>query len=380
MTEEQSDDQPADGGRDAWRTAVTAVVVTRAALLLVAAGAAWLLAGDPEAAAPDLAGMWRRWDADLYLKIAERGYAATSADHTQAFFPLFPLLVRLLGLLGAPPVVAGMAISLAASVVAGFFLVRLADHIAGPGAGRRALWYMLLFPTAVFLMAPYAEALFLAGAVAAFFYARTGRWWQVGPWAAVAMGSRHMGAAVLAGLAVEYLTGARTRHAGRLVPALVAGVVGVLPLVGFAIFLQASQGDAFAFLTAQREGWERGVPSVLGALRTTWETWGGDYPPNLRLAWRVEVAAVLGAVAGVGWALRRREWAWAAYMAIPTVALLAASWIQSVPRVLVVFFPLAILTAKAVGDRPLVHEALLASLALLAGAGAVVYTQGAWFF
>lgn len=378
-----SDDVVPDAAAEetaAWHVGLVAVVATRLSMLVLAAGAGWLLAGEA-GATPDLVGMWRRWDADLYLKIAEQGYAATAAEHTQAFFPLFPLLVRALGWVGAPPVVAGMAISLVASVVAAALLVRLADVAAGPGTGGRAVWYLLLFPTGVFLVAPYPEALYLAGAIGAFLYARTRRWWLAGPFVAVAMGSRHVGVAVLAGLAVEYLTGARSRHRGRLAPALCAGIVGVLPLVGFALFLHVTQQDPFAFLTAQREGWERGVPSPLGALTTTWQTWqGGHYSPNLRLAWRLEVVAVFAAGGAVLWALRRREWAWAAYMAVPTVALLMASWLQSVPRVLLTFFPVAIFAAHAVGHRRIMHEALLATLALLAGAGVVVYTQGAWFF
>ena len=81
--------------------------------------------------------------------------------------------------------------------------------LAGPhetnGAGRRASLYLLFFPTAVFLVAPYSESLFLAGAIPAFYYARRKRWIMAGMFAAVAMGARAAGIFLLFGLLVEFV-------------------------------------------------------------------------------------------------------------------------------------------------------------------------------
>ncbi|MFQ6019690.1 MAG: mannosyltransferase family protein, partial [Dehalococcoidia bacterium] len=128
--------------------------------------------------------IWNRWDAPHYLRIAEVGYRDVGEDRLfLVFFPLYPLTVRAFHLVIPHYVVAGVAVSLAAAVVAGvlrYSLARLDSDDAGePG---RAVWYFFLFPTAYFLAAPYAEALFLTFVLASFLAARKGRW----GWAAVA--------------------------------------------------------------------------------------------------------------------------------------------------------------------------------------------------
>ena len=127
----------------------------------------------------------------LVPRVAEFGYTDPNTDpHSTVFFPLLPLLLRALHTVGLSYLVAGVIISTAASIVAGAYLFQLAEDEMGEGSGRRALLYMLLFPTAVFLIAPYSEALFLAGAIAAFYYARSGRWLLVALPGAVAVGAR----------------------------------------------------------------------------------------------------------------------------------------------------------------------------------------------
>ena len=45
--------------------------------------------------------VWARWDSDWFLRIAENGYSWPSS--TPAFFPLYPLLVAVLGFVLAGP-------------------------------------------------------------------------------------------------------------------------------------------------------------------------------------------------------------------------------------------------------------------------------------
>lgn len=367
-----------------WARALAIAVGTRLVLGLVAWVGAWYLAGGAGVLETGPLELWRQWDADIYLDIAARGYHGPGVvPFAEAFFPLFPLLLRPLLSLGVPAVAAGLLVTTAATTVALAHLIQLADEELGEGAGHRAGLYLCLFPTAVFLVAPYSEAVFLAGAVPAFRMARRGRPGLAGLGAAVAMGSRLAGVFVLAGLAatvVHATTRARSHtRAGRTLVRGGAGLlIGVSPLVAYAGWLWAVRSDPLYFLTAQRLGWGRELVGPVDSFLATWETWGSGAPTAWLLAWRVEVLAALVGAAAVAWAARRREWGYAVYMGATLAALTSSTWYLSIPRALLTFFPLMLFLADWAGRGPRRHEVLLVSLAPLAALGAVVFTQGRW--
>lgn len=325
--------------------------------------------------------MWRRWDAHHFLTIAEYGYTAPQSDqHAAAFFPAFPLAVRAVMFVGLSPVAGGLVVACAGAVVAGYFLVRLAERELGRDAARHSLAYMTFFPTAVFLVAPYSESMFLAGAIAAFYLARTSRWHLVGLPAAVAMGARAAGVFLLIGLAFEFL---RQRDFSRLriANAVLALAVGSLPLLAYGAFLAQAMGDPFEFLTHQREGWGRTFVGPIASFLNTWNTWySDDYPTNWLLSWRVEILAAAAGVGAVVWAALKREWGYVAFMGSMLAALVTSTWYYSIPRMLLSMFPIMLFLAEATARRPRSYEWLLVGSASLATLGVVVYTHGIWFY
>ena len=324
--------------------------------------------------------MWTRWDARHFLRIADGGYFAyPDYPNEIAFFPLFPLLIRGLAAVGIDPSLAGMLISLIGSIVAGAFLYRLAEEELGEGTGRRALVYLFLFPTAVFLIAPYSESLFLAGAIAAFYYARRGQWLLVALPAAVAMGSRIAGLFLLAGLAVEFIRQKDFSYK-KLVGAVIGLGAGALPLLAYGAYLNSTTGSSFSFIDAQEAGWYRTFTDPLESLRATWDTWGGAHPTNWVFAWRIEILAAIVGLFFLGWALRKREWGYATYMGLTLAALMTSSWYFSIPRILLTLFPIVLLLAEWSGERPRRHENIVMALAPLAALGVVVFTREIWFF
>lgn len=367
---------------DRWLSSLRLALLVRVAFFVTGIAASWMLLSQ-SAGAPQVgfAEMWRRWDAHHFLTIAEFGYTAPQSDvHAAAFFPAFPLAVRPLLWLGLSPVIAGLLVSAAASVVAGAYLFRLAEEELGPGAGRRALLYLTIFPTAVFLVAPYSESLFLAGAVAAFYYARRGRWLLVALPAAVAMGARAAGVFLLIGLLLEFfrqgdLTFKRMRDAA------FALTVGALPLVAFGAFLARAMGNPLMFLVHQKEGWGRTYVGPVASFWNTWSTWDVvTYPTNWLLAWRLEVVAALAGLLLTLWAVAKREWGYAAFMGSMLAALVTSTWYYSIPRMLLSMFPIVLFLSEATKDRPHLHEWLLLAFAPLAALGVIIYTQGGWFY
>ncbi|MFN2490738.1 MAG: mannosyltransferase family protein [Actinomycetota bacterium] len=362
-----------------WREAGKILLLTRVVFLVVAYAGAWFLATSRGGLTVGFLDLWARWDATHFFAIAERGYAG-AGPNDGAFFPGFPLLLRLVGVAGLPLAAAGLIVSAGASLVAFAFLFRLAEHDAGAGAGRRAVLYLALFPTAVFLVAPYSEALYLAGAIPAFFFARRRRWELVGPPAALAVATRAVGLFLVLGLVVEYLSQHDFARA-RVRAALGSLALAVLPVIAYGAYLGATRGDVLFFLTAQRLGWYRDFTNPVSSFVSTWNTWSGvDYPSNWLFAWRAEIVAAALGVGFVAWALRKRAWGYAAYMGAVMASLLTSTWYFSIPRMLLSLFPAVVFLAAATRARPGWHDLVLVTLAPLATLGVVVFTSGAWFF
>ena len=367
-----------------WLEAIKLVAFTRVVFLGVAYLAASFLASTDGSSATGFLEMWTRWDARHFLEVAEFGYTDARTDpHATAFFPLWPLLIRGLSATGITPALAGMLLATAASVVAVAYLYRLAEEELGHGAGRRASLYLLFFPTAVFLVAPYSESLFLAGAIPAFYYARRKRWIMAGMFAAVAMGARAAGIFLVFGLLVEFVR-QRDFSGASLRRALMAAVIALLPLAAFAGYLWQVKGDPLYFFTDQRLGWGREFSGPLEALRTTWDATRVDAGEgaftNFVIGWRVEIAAVALGILAVLWAIIKREWGYAGFMGLLLAFLVTSTIYLSVPRTLLSMFPIVLFVAEWTGRDTRRHETVLLVFAAIAMLGVVAFTRQAWFY
>ena len=364
-----------------WLEAAAVLVATRLAFLAVAYSATWFLASGRGALEQGWLDAWSRWDAVHYFAVARNGYSGPGVHpHATAFFPGFPLALRAGIALGLSPPAAGLVVSAASSLVAFAALFKLAERDAGPGTGRAAVTYLALWPTAVFLAAPYSEALFLAGAIPAFYLARSERWALAGLPAAVAVATRAAGMFLLFGLLLEFLR-QRNFSPSRLKAGALGLGVGVLPLIAYAAFLARTQGNPFQFFVDQRLGWWREPTNPVQSFLRTWNTWeGADYPSNFIFAWRVEIAAAAVGVALCAWALSKREWGYAGYIGTTMAALMSSTWYFSIPRMLLGLFPAMIFLAEWSRARPLRHDLLVALLAPVATLGVIVFTSGAWFY
>ncbi len=119
-----------------------------------------------------LAASTDRWDAVHYLQIAQHGYS-TAVD--TAYFPLYPLLIHVVGWFTRSYVAAGVLVSTAAFAVALELLYRLAREELDARAANAVVLLLAFAPLSLFFTAVYTESLFLALSVATFFLARSDR-------------------------------------------------------------------------------------------------------------------------------------------------------------------------------------------------------------
>jgi hypothetical protein len=408
--------------RDCWR----ALWISRLIVLVAGVGAVAVFGVGRARSAFDPAGItsgfgWlgnllaapvARWDAVWYLVIAHYGYrpqlAAFGTGSRAAFFPLYPLGVRALSELGAPPIAAGVALSLAALAAALYGihrlstleLGRLAGHSVYRGdAARLAVLVTALAPMAFFFSAVYSESLYLALSVGLFWCARQGRWGWAGVLGALASATRSAGLVLVVPMVVLYLYGPREdrppdfperawwlpRYAVRRDVLWVAALpVGV---GAYMAYLALAGGSALLPFHAQ-EAWNRhfagpyvavwdgaraafdGLRQLLSFQRTHvyFKLAGGDplvdAGHNLML-----FAFLLAATPMVVGVLRRLPLAYGAYvlaaLALPLSYPVAPQPLMSLPRFEVVLFPLAMWLGAWLAERPRARLPVLATMALL---------------
>ena len=321
--------------------------------------------------------VWARWDSDWYLLIAQEGYA-DSPSSTPAFFPLYPSLVAGLGrVLAGHYVLAGVLLSLTACAVAFVLLHRLALERLGADGARRAVLYLAIFPTALFLGAVYSESLYLALALGSFLLAERGRFLGAGAVAGLAMLTRPVGIALLPALAVLAWRSSDRRRA-------LLGVASALPVAAvYPILLGLWIGEPFAPLRAQEGIWERAL-SWAGPLGGLWEGFAAiaDADPARTLALNVQqLAFTLLFLALAGFAWRRFGAPYGIFalasLAIPLSFPAERFPLLSMSRFGLVVFPL-VLALAALGARQRLHEAIVAVSSLLLGVAVVQWALWQW--
>jgi hypothetical protein len=197
-----------------------------------------------QGAAFPLVGVWQRWDACWYSKIAAFGYEP--AELSVNFWPLFPVLTGgVARLLGGSVALGGLVVSAIAYIAAMVGLFRLVARDVDEVVARRTMLLITIFPSAFFLFAPFTESLFLALSVWTIVEARERSWLLAAVLGALGALTRIQGvflalpigweALVASGLVAWRPRTARPSVGWR---SLVEGVLASFgPVVGFASFI-----------------------------------------------------------------------------------------------------------------------------------------------
>jgi len=294
--------------------------------LLLAAVAVWVMSHDGKSLTDVLA----NWDVQHFLSIARDGYTEANSI---AFFPGWPLVLRLLSWTPVGAVVGGTIIAIVCGGVAAAALYRLA------GAPAAIAW--LLAPTAVFTFVPYTESLFCAAAFWAWERASAKQWPAAAVLACVAAGVRVSGLFLIGALGLLALT-----QAGRARERLARVAWLVLPLLvvgAYAAFTIWKTGDPLGWYHAQEAGWARSLSTPLDCLKNTIAAaQPGAYGDHPEWSWvfRGELVSVAVGVIVTVICLVRKRVAEAAWVLVQLVAFSFSEWFMSVNRAVLLWFPL----------------------------------------
>ena len=150
---------------------------------------------------------WAKWDSQYYFDIATNGYWFRPQQQSNvAFFPLYPMLMRLAAPVTGDNVIrSGFILSNLALLGALIFLYRLAALETNPGSAERTVFYLAFFPTAFFFSCVYTESLFLLLTVGAMYFARRRLWGLAALLGVLAAATRNLGILVWALVMWEWL-------------------------------------------------------------------------------------------------------------------------------------------------------------------------------
>jgi len=199
---------------------------------------------------------WAHWDGVWFIKIAVNGYA--SNDGSVAFFPLYPLLLRWVGVLfDNNLVITGIVLSTASYFVAMIVLYRLLAADFSPRIAARTVVLLSFFPTSFFFQAVYSEALFLALSLLCFWWSRQGRWRLAGLAGLLAALTRSTGILLVVPMLLFYYRqrGWKLRHTDARIASLLMVPEGLMVWMAY-----LSLGFHKPFLFAEvQDQWRRTV-------------------------------------------------------------------------------------------------------------------------
>ncbi|AKM79459.1 MAG: hypothetical protein UX85_C0005G0012 [Candidatus Beckwithbacteria bacterium GW2011_GWB1_47_15] len=196
-------------------------------------------------AAPDWLWFWGNFDGVHYLNIAHVGY---QYGLTQAFFPVYPLLIKYLGLLLTNPLATGLIISLASLAGFLYFFIKLGLLDYPQDKIRWAVILLLTFPTAFFFFAIYTESLFFFLSAAALYLARKKKFFYSVIFAGVASATKLVGIFLLPAILIEYWRTVKKSNWPKAASLSLLGSSGLLLYLGY---LGKHFGDFLIFIHSQ---------------------------------------------------------------------------------------------------------------------------------
>jgi hypothetical protein len=334
--------------------------------------------------------IWGVWDSFWYMNIAQNGYSTASVipaypDQTNfPFFPLYPLLMRLLGeLIGGDYFLAGLLISNGCLLLSGYLLYRLVEQDYSRKLARRSLKYLFLFPVSFILSGVFTESLYLCLTLLCFYWAKQQRWWLAGTAGLCLSATRPLGVLIVLPLAVEYwhrrakkvpstgeFDGFRdfTRVRRIRLDALFLLLVPV-GLLAFAAYNYHVTGDFWFFKTNQA-AWNREISNPLTVLAKALRQ--GLIEAHVRTLLEIGFGIAALLLLSLFWrTIGFSYWLLGMY----SILIPLATGVNSLPRFTLPIFPLFIVLAKISQDDTW-DDALTISLGLLQGVLMVFWCTG----
>lgn len=303
------------------------------------------------------------WDGGHYLSIAQFGY---QENYKYAFFPLYPLAIRLVNNITSSYFYAAILISFFASLSGVYLFYKLITKELNKKIALDAVFFLLSFPTAFYFLAAYSEGLFFFLTIATFYFSKKNKLALATLTAALASATRIVGIAVALAFILEVVL---TRGFNK------KNWFIILSFTGFFLYcfhLYQQTADPFYFLTAQLH-WQREF-SIPG--QGFWEsvkTLSEGLPPKNFFV----LQNLIFAVFGLGLTIRTFRFLppwYSIYAFLAIILPLLTPTLSSIPRFILPIFPIFILLGFVKNKYLLLFYQIISPFLL--AAFAILYING----
>lgn len=189
------------------------------------------------------------WDSVWYEKIITNGYDFSSdvkQIHTVAFFPLFPLLSRLVMTTGLPFKIASFLVNNLAFLATLIILYFWVEEMYGKNAARWIITTLVWCPYSIYGTVIYTEGLFLLCTTSALKTFEKKQYTWAAFWGLLSTATRVPGITLIpAFLFVSW-------KEKRPIKAYIASLISVLGIILYSLYCQIQFGDFLAFIHAQK--------------------------------------------------------------------------------------------------------------------------------
>jgi Mannosyltransferase (PIG-V) len=301
--------------------------------------------------------LYAKFDSGWYLAIIEWGYGKPPPDgkpSNHAFFPLYPTASKVLhDTFALDGFHAGLLVTYACLFLAMSAFWREGVARLGEKDARASVVFFLLFPTAFFLAAVYAESMFLLFALLAFRDARGGPTGKAALWGFLLGLTRASALAAAPALFLAALEPRASDARRRLGRAFLVGAVPAATVFLWIFGIGWIYGEPGLFFRSM-EGWHRGASPISGigawffsmGLRFKHMSWRSD--PSMALDYG---AALLFVLVGI-YQLRKRRWSDAAWTGAAVALPMTTGLSGGMPRFFLVVYPVYFALVEGSRGRP----------------------------
>ena len=316
--------------------------------------------------------LFRYKDANIYAQIAADGYhfpfqalKPHQLPPQLGFFPLFPMLVGLIGLLpglGGPYNIewAGLIAMIATGGASAVAVWALANRVRDRWTADRAALLYCAFPGAMTFAMLYSEPLAIALAASCLLAALNRRWLLAGLLGLLATAEHPTLIALAAALGISALQAIRDRREWR---ALAAPLLTPLGMLGYFTWLWWQYHDFFAWFAVEKKYWRQHVDFGVHVFHIV--TWTDPGTTKYHVVNMLLLISFYAVVAGVGLMLAARlPLLLTSYTVLTLISFTVSSMSGPKPRFAWTAFGIFIGAAARL-PRWLFWPALIASAALL---------------
>ena len=355
------------------------------------------------------------WDSEYYLSIAIGGYddprsphltpqgevitspqgiqstesgSGSSISSNYAFFPFYPLMIRILayplrvfGLTQiATATLAGVLISALGTLFGMLALFDLTRDSLGEDGALRAAFYLIIFPTSFFLIQVYTEGLFIGLAFGCLAMLKRQQWFPAALLAVAATMTRAVGVALVIPMLITWIRAGEWRqiyHEGVPFHSLARGLLVCSPVITFLLWRFSYLGLNFRYIEDKIYG--RGVLQF-GKAFTLWAEafrtmLAGTNPQHTAYYLTEFLGFAIGMIACIVMIKTHPEIGWF------SLAVLLISWgsgpAQGIHRY-ILGVPAVFITLARWGNNPVFDRAWTTLSILLMGLLAMLFAFNMW--